>query len=172
MSNVVVPQLGESVVEARIARWLKQPGDRVNTGDALVALETEKVDIEVTAEHPGTLVSIAHQDGEDVKVGDVLGVLEAGEGAAVTPAPKAAKTKAEPAPVKGTEARPSEAKATPTAKRMAEEHHVKLDSVSGSGAAGRLAWLLWSVWPATGHALCRARQDRHGRDGTAHRPAR
>ena len=45
MSNVVVPQLGESVVEARIARWLKQPGDRVNTGDALVSLETDKVDI-------------------------------------------------------------------------------------------------------------------------------
>ncbi len=132
MSNVVVPQLGESVVEARIARWLKQPGDRVNIGDALVALETEKVDIEVTAEHAGTLASVAHAEGEDVKVGDVLGVLEPGEGApAVTPAAAPAAAKAEPA-------KAADTRATPTARRMAEEHHVKIESVAGTGASGRV----------------------------------
>ena len=125
MSNVVVPQLGESVVEARIAKWLKQPGDRVNTGDALVSLETDKVDVEVPADHAGVLVSIAHAEGADVKVGEVIGVLEAGDGpVAAVPAPEAAKT--------------AETRATPTAKRMAETHQVKLDSVPGTGSAGRV----------------------------------
>ena len=134
MSNVVVPQLGESVVEARIARWLKQPGDRVNTGDALVSLETDKVDVEVPADHPGTLVSIARQDGEDVKVGEVIGVLEPGEGvAAAPPAPAASAAAAAPA-----ETRTADAKATPTAKRIAEANQVKLEAVAGTGSAGRI----------------------------------
>lgn len=134
MSNVVVPQLGESVVEARIARWLKQPGDRVNMGDALVSLETDKVDVEVPADHPGTLASIARQDGEDVKVGEVIGVLEPGEGAGAPAA--AAPVAAVPAAPAGTKA--ADAKTTPTAKRMAEANQVKLDTVSGTGAAGRI----------------------------------
>ncbi|MGE0394772.1 MAG: biotin/lipoyl-containing protein, partial [Vicinamibacterales bacterium] len=131
MSNVVVPQLGESVVEARIARWLKQPGDKVNIGDALVSLETDKVDVEVPADHPGTLVSIARQDGEDVKVGEVIGVLEPGEGAGAA-APAAVKATAPEA------AKAADAKTTPTAKRMAEANQVKLDTVSGTGTAGRI----------------------------------
>ncbi len=133
MSNVVVPQLGESVVEARIARWLKQPGDRVNMGDALVSLETDKVDVEVPADHPGTLVSIARKDGEDVKVGEVIGVLEPGEGAGVA-APAAGAVPAAPQ----ADARAADAKATPTAKRMAEANQVKLETVAGTGSAGRI----------------------------------
>jgi len=134
MSNVVVPQLGESVVEARIARWLKQPGDRVNTGDALVSLETDKVDVEVPADHPGTLVSITRQDGEDVKVGEVIGMLEPGEGAAAAAAaPASASATAAPA-----KAQAADAKATPTAKRIAEANQVKLDAVAGTGSAGRI----------------------------------
>jgi 2-oxoglutarate dehydrogenase E2 component (dihydrolipoamide succinyltransferase) len=132
MSNVVVPQLGESVVEARIARWLKQPGDKVNMGDALVSLETDKVDVEVPADHPGTLVSIARSDGEDVKVGEVIGVLEPGEGAG-TPVQAAAAPTAAPEAAKAVDA-----KTTPTAKRMAETHQVKLETVSGTGSAGRI----------------------------------
>ena len=143
MSNVVVPQLGESVVEARIAKWLKQPGDRVNTGDALVSLETDKVDVEVPADHSGTLVSIAHPEGADVKVGEVIGVLEAGDGPGAT-APVAVPAQTAPAsPVAS--AAPSQAaakaadtRATPTARRMAETHQVKLESVPGTGAAGRV----------------------------------
>ena len=53
MSNIVVPQLGESVVEARVARWLKKEGDRVEIGEPVVELETEKIDLEVGAEHGG-----------------------------------------------------------------------------------------------------------------------
>ncbi len=76
MPNIVVPTLGESVVEARVSRWLKQEGDRVNVGDALVSLETEKVDIEVSADVSGVLASITRREGEDVQIGEVLGVIE------------------------------------------------------------------------------------------------
>src|SRR5262245_17365209 len=82
--NIVVPELGESVVEARVARWLKKPGDRVEIGEPVVELETEKIDLEVNAEKPGVISSIARKEGDDVKIGEVLGVLDE-SGAAVTP---------------------------------------------------------------------------------------
>ena len=66
MSNIVVPPLGESVVEARIARWLKKEGEPVQTGEPLVELETEKVDLEVGADQNGVLASIKRKEGGDV----------------------------------------------------------------------------------------------------------
>jgi 2-oxoglutarate dehydrogenase E2 component (dihydrolipoamide succinyltransferase) len=89
MSNVVVPQLGESVNEARVARWLKHEGDHVETGEPLVELETDKIDLEVGADHAGVLSSIKHREGDDVKVGEVLAVVEDGTEASRS-APKAA----------------------------------------------------------------------------------
>jgi 2-oxoglutarate dehydrogenase E2 component (dihydrolipoamide succinyltransferase) len=90
MTNIVVPELGESVVEARVAKWLKKEGDRVAAGEALVELETEKIDLEVSADRAGVLQSIAHQEGADVKVGEVLAVLdENAAGAAPVPGPSA-----------------------------------------------------------------------------------
>ena len=76
MTNIVVPELGESVVEARVARWLKKEGDRVELGEPLVELETEKVDLEVNADKGGVLASIKRQEGEDVKIGELLGVVD------------------------------------------------------------------------------------------------
>ena len=76
MTNIVVPELGESVVEARVARWLKKEGDRVEIGDPLVELETEKVDLEVNADKGGVLASIKRREGEDVKIGELLGVVD------------------------------------------------------------------------------------------------
>jgi 2-oxoglutarate dehydrogenase E2 component (dihydrolipoamide succinyltransferase) len=81
-SNIVVPQLGESVVEARVARWLKKEGDAVAAGEPVVELETEKIDLEVGAEHTGVLAKIARPEGDDVKVGEVLGTIEEGQAAA------------------------------------------------------------------------------------------
>src|SRR4249919_736028 len=101
MQNIVVPELGESVVEARVAKWLKRAGDRVSAGDALVELETEKIDLEVSADRAGILQSIAHQEGADVKVGEVLAVLDDSAGAAAraeaAPAAPAPSTTAAPA---------------------------------------------------------------------------
>ena len=76
MSNIVVPELGESVVEARVARWLKKTGDRVEVGEPVVELETEKIDIEVSAEKSGVIASIARQEGDDVKIGELLAVVD------------------------------------------------------------------------------------------------
>ena len=118
MSNIVVPQLGESVVEARIARWLKKPGDRVEVGEPVVELETEKIDLEVSAEKSGVIGSIARQEGEDVKIGELLAVVDEsgnGSGGAV-----------------------ADNRATPTARRMAKDNDVDLGTVQGSGAAGRV----------------------------------
>jgi len=95
MSNIVVPELGESVVEARVARWLKKAGDPVAAGEALVELETEKVDLEVSAEKAGVLASIARQDGADVKIGEVLGVIDDSPGAAAATPEKTAAPAAE-----------------------------------------------------------------------------
>ncbi len=94
MTNIIVPELGESIVEARVAKWLKQEGDRVETGDPLVELETEKIDLEVSADRPGVLRSIKHAAGADVKVGEVLAVLDA---ATASPAPVAPAAPAAPA---------------------------------------------------------------------------
>src|SRR3954462_9218044 len=81
MSNIVVPQLGESVVEARVARWLKKVGDPVTPGEPIVELETDKIDLEVGADQAGVLARIDRQEGEDVKVGELLGLVEPGDGA-------------------------------------------------------------------------------------------
>src|SRR3990172_11866547 len=74
-TKIVVPSLGESVIEATVARWLKKEGDSVAAGETLVELETDKVNLEVGAERAGRLVRIQRREGEDVKVGDELGVL-------------------------------------------------------------------------------------------------
>src|SRR5258705_9204815 len=88
--EIRVPALGESIVEATVGRWLKQTGDPVAAGEALVELETDKVNIEVTAEANGTLGAITRREGENVAIGDVLGTIEAGGASAPAPAPAAA----------------------------------------------------------------------------------
>jgi 2-oxoglutarate dehydrogenase E2 component (dihydrolipoamide succinyltransferase) len=134
MTNIVVPELGESVVEARVAKWLKKEGDRVEVGEPVVELETEKIDLEVNAERGGVIASIKHQVGDDVKIGELLAVLDDSAGAAAIP-PSGNGSK-------GVEAPPAspaqERRATPTARRIAEDHDVNLASIQGSGAAGRV----------------------------------
>src|SRR4029453_6388165 len=76
--NIVVPEVGESVVDARVAKWLKREGDAVEAGEPVVELETDKIDVEVPAPKKGVIKSIAHADGADVKIGEVLGTIEEG----------------------------------------------------------------------------------------------
>jgi 2-oxoglutarate dehydrogenase E2 component (dihydrolipoamide succinyltransferase) len=141
MSNIVVPELGESVVEARIAKWLKKPGDRVDVGEAVVELETEKIDLEVSAEKSGVIASIARQEGEDVKIGELLAVVD--ESGAAAPAASAeskpAAKAAAPAPNGSANGSPADdLRATPTARRVAKDHDVNLGSVQGTGSSGRV----------------------------------
>ena len=74
--DITVPQLGESIVEATVIQWFKEEGDPVATGEALLELETEKVTLEVNANDSGVLARIERTAGEDVKIGDLLGVLD------------------------------------------------------------------------------------------------
>jgi 2-oxoglutarate dehydrogenase E2 component (dihydrolipoamide succinyltransferase) len=132
--NIVVPEMGESVVDARVARWLKKAGDTVTVGEALVELETDKVDVEVAASKSGTLASIAHPDGADVKIGDVLGTIEDAAtpvGVQESRGPEVQKpTPAEPAP---DEPPAGEKGATPSARREARERDVPLAAVKSDG---------------------------------------
>jgi 2-oxoglutarate dehydrogenase E2 component (dihydrolipoamide succinyltransferase) len=134
-TNIVVPELGESVVEARVAKWLKKQGDQVAAGDALVELETEKIDLEVSADRAGVLTDIKHQEGADVKVGEVLAVLQESANGAQSDAasPEVPNVPKAPDVPKGDvpKAVPgsSDKKATPTAKNVAKSLDVKLDSV-------------------------------------------
>ena len=87
--NIVVPEMGESIVDARIARWLKKEGEAVNVGEPLVELETDKIDVEVPAPKNGILERIAQTAGADVKIGEVLGTIAEGQAAAGAAAPAA-----------------------------------------------------------------------------------
>ena len=88
--DITVPQLGESIVEATVVQWFKGEGDPVATGEALLELETEKVTLEVNANDSGVLARIERAAGEDVRIGDLLGVLDERANAA----PEAAETAA------------------------------------------------------------------------------
>jgi 2-oxoglutarate dehydrogenase E2 component (dihydrolipoamide succinyltransferase) len=147
--NIVVPEMGESIVDARIARWLKKEGDAVAVGEPLVELETDKVDVEVNAPQNGVLKQIAHAEGADVKIGDVLGTISEGApstslgasasaplGASVaSPAVPVATAPTAAAPVaaqpKSTSARA--VPATPSARKAAREQNVELSSVPREG---------------------------------------
>src|SRR5512145_598254 len=109
-ADILVPEVGESIVDARVAKWLRKEGDNVAAGDALVELETDKIDIEVPSPSAGVIKSIAHTDGADVKVGDVLGVID--ESAKGAPAPAAAA----PAENKPPASDNGKTRATPTAR--------------------------------------------------------
>ena len=141
-ANVVVPDVGESIVDARVAKWLKKEGDAVNVGDALVELETDKIDLEVAAPQAGVLGKITQRDGADVKVGDVIGVIDDAAGAkpaapAEPAVPKTAETPtaqvAQPPVVEAGRTR-----ATPAARNVAQQNEVDLKQVRGSGEAGRV----------------------------------
>jgi 2-oxoglutarate dehydrogenase E2 component (dihydrolipoamide succinyltransferase) len=81
-AEIHVPELGESVADAAVGKWLRQEGDVVKAGEALVELETDKINFEVEAEQDGVLESITKGDGEAVGVGGVIGIIGEADGAA------------------------------------------------------------------------------------------
>jgi 2-oxoglutarate dehydrogenase E2 component (dihydrolipoamide succinyltransferase) len=132
--NIVVPEMGESIVDARIARWLKKEGEPVSVGEPLVELETDKIDVEVPAPKNGILERIAQAEGADVKIGEILGTIAEGQGAAPTPASPPATAKAaadKPGSSRATNGRG--VAATPSARKAARELHVELTAVPAEG---------------------------------------
>jgi len=142
--DIVLPQIGESMTEATIGRWLKRVGDRVERYEALVEVETDKVSTEVTSITSGVLLEIAAPEGATVPVGTLLARIgEPGE-AAVSNAPEAgAGTAATTVTTDASEsARPRRADSppiTPVVARLAAEYGIDLSQIRGTGAGGRVS---------------------------------
>jgi 2-oxoglutarate dehydrogenase E2 component (dihydrolipoamide succinyltransferase) len=149
-AKIVVPELGESVIEATVGRWLKKEGDPVSVGEVVVELETDKVDLEVGAERAGVLARIERKEGEDVKIGEVLALIEDAIGSAgVSPATRNDESEGgtkhseietasggprTPSP----ESRTPAVAATPSARRLAREHDLDLVKVAAGNGGARL----------------------------------
>ena len=155
-SEIRVPTLGESIVEATIGKWHKKVGEAVVQGEVLVELETDKVNVEVAADSAGVLNRIDAPDGADVSVGQVIGAIET-NGAAASAPQSAEATVSAPQPVAGAPAQPAadaatqpqqvvvapaadsrSASVTPVARRVAEANSVDIASVQGSGPSGKV----------------------------------
>ena len=160
MSEVNMPRLSDTMEEGTIARWLKSPGDEIKKGDILAEIETDKATMDLEAYEAGTLQQILVQEGETVPIGQAVALIGSGAAAqpAAQPAPATAKTGADgagaasAAPVESppkaeTSAQsppPAESgqgeavKASPLARRMAEEHNIDLSQMQGTGPGGRI----------------------------------
>jgi 2-oxoglutarate dehydrogenase E2 component (dihydrolipoamide succinyltransferase) len=148
--------LGESLVDAVVGQWLKSEGDQVSRGETIVELETDKVNLDVTAPEDGVLSKIDRGEGDVVTVGELLGVVAEGaaasNGAPVAetvveiPASEPAPVVAEPAPVaapaQAASAPAAEAadggRAAPAVRMLAGEHNIDLNAITGTGPGGRV----------------------------------
>jgi 2-oxoglutarate dehydrogenase E2 component (dihydrolipoamide succinyltransferase) len=153
MADVVMPQMGESIVEGTLTKWLKKVGDHVERDEPLFEISTDKVDTEIPSPTAGTLSEILVQEGVVVAINTV--VARIGDGAAApAPAPVVEAPKPEPAPV-ASPPQPAPAPTpvveatvveeddvagpvSPLVRRMARENNVDLKAVKGSGAGGRI----------------------------------
>jgi len=149
--EIKVPELAESITEGTVASWLKQPGDHVEKGEAIVELETDKVNIEVPSDEAGTLTEVMAAEGDTVRVGETIAVISAG-GEAPTPAvtqtsqeapketPKAEEKAEQPVAAAATEStsvadRPI---ASPAARKLAREKGIDLAQVATQDPLGRI----------------------------------
>ncbi len=134
MSKVIVPEIGESIVEATVGNWLKNIGDLVTAGEPLVELETDKVNLEITANESGQISSISKVSGEVVAVGDTLAEITPVSGVVEeAPAPVAAPLPQANPPVESAAA----VRATPDVRRLAREHGLDLEQIP-SNSKGRI----------------------------------
>ncbi|MGB9234365.1 MAG: biotin/lipoyl-containing protein, partial [Terriglobales bacterium] len=155
-TDVVMPQMGESIFEGTITKWLKKPGDKVQRDEPLFEISTDKVDAEIPAPASGVLQEIKVSEGNTVQVNTVVGIIGEGNGAssvarppspaapaASAPTPVApAKKEAAPAPPPATapaaDEEDSDVRSSPLVRKLAREHNVDLAKIHGTGAAGRV----------------------------------
>jgi 2-oxoglutarate dehydrogenase E2 component (dihydrolipoamide succinyltransferase) len=144
-TEILVPVLGESITEATLGEWLKQPGEPVAADEPVASLETDKVSVEVPAPVAGVMGAHAVAVGDTVNVGALIGTIEAGSGAAApapaaaTPAPAPA-TAAQQAPAAPAAEPAGEAAAalSPAVRRAVLEHGVDPATITGTGKDGRI----------------------------------
>ncbi|MEE9133601.1 MAG: biotin/lipoyl-containing protein, partial [Gemmatimonadota bacterium] len=163
--DVIMPQMGESIVEGTITKWHKSAGDEVKRDESILEISTDKVDADIPSPVAGTLVEILAQESETVEVGSVIARIETEAGAsadvaqeakarqaAAVPAAKPAPAEAAPAataalarPVKGDGAPALDTRegrlrtrSTPLVRRIAAEHEIDVSRLTGSGISGRV----------------------------------
>ncbi len=159
-----MPQMGESIAEGTVSRWLKQVGDTVQRDEPILEISTDKVDAEIPSPTEGTLVEIVVGEGETVEVGTIVAYVDPDGGAPVaaaeTPEPEEEEAAEEPAPATASPEAPSaprqqaevegagavdaseedrlRTRSTPVVRKIAEEHGVDIAAVPGTGHAGRV----------------------------------
>ena len=150
-TDIIMPQMGESIVEGTITKWLKKPGDKVQRDEPLFEISTDKVDAEIPAPASGVLQEIKVTEGTTVGVNTVVGTIAA-DGEAAKPAAAPAKPAQAPAapPKEEKKAAPTlpaapaaqeedeEARSSPLVRKIAREHGVSLSQVTGTGLGGRI----------------------------------
>ena len=137
MADIRVPTLGESVTEATVGKWFKQPGDAVTVDEPLVELETDKVTLEVPAPAAGVLSEVAVKNGDTVAVGALLGQIKEGVGAAPKASAPAVKPEETPKQAPALQ-RSAEMPTPPSVRKMAAESGVDPSKVSGTGLHGQV----------------------------------
>lgn len=164
--DIVMPQMGESIFEGTITKWLKKPGDKVERDEPLFEISTDKVDAEIPSPSAGILKEIKVSEGQTVPIQTVVGVIDAAGSSAAAPAPAPTPVPAKAqalAPVKAPAAVPAPAPepkpmpapvaasapsashdggrvhSSPLVRRMAKEHGIDLSTVQGTGAGGRIS---------------------------------
>lgn len=143
-TDILVPTLGESVTEATVVQWLKQPGEAVAVDDPLVELETDKVTLEVNASAAGVLAEVIAAVDQNVEVGALLGRIAEGEAAKTAPAkpaptPAGPAGPAEPEKSPAPAAKPPEAAAlSPAVRKLIEDNKLDPAAIAGTGKDGRI----------------------------------
>lgn len=161
-TEIVMPQMGESITEGTISKWLKNVGDAIEKDEPILEISTDKVDAEVPSSAAGTLLEIRHQEGETVEVGTVLALVGSGSGVSISKAevpsqtveaPKVEPVKEEAKPVEipqvktataGVSATPTtleslrQTKSSPLVRNIAKEHGIDISKISGTGLSGRV----------------------------------
>jgi pyruvate dehydrogenase E2 component (dihydrolipoamide acetyltransferase) len=151
LSDVIMPQMGESIFEGTITKWLKKPGDAVQQDEPLFEISTDKVDAEIPSPAAGTLSEIKVEAGATVKINTVVAVISSGGASAAVPAPSVPSAPSLPSqPPAAVEAAPEtetetsqeetgeKVRSSPLVRRIARENNLDLRQVSGTGSAGRI----------------------------------
>src|SRR6516165_132898 len=141
--DVVMPQMGESIFEGTITKWLKKPGDKVERDEPLFEISTDKVDAEIPSPSAGVLKEIKIPEGQTVPIQTIVAVIDGAVAAPASmpaPAPTSAAAKPAPSPAPAAPAASGAERihSSPLVRRLAKEHGVDLGSLEGTGAGGRI----------------------------------
>ena len=139
-TDILMPQMGESITEGTLTKWLKKVGDTVQRDEPIFEISTDKVDAEIPSPVAGTLTEIKVQEGATVSVNSIVAIIGAAGSSSAPPASApvpAPAAKAEPAPAP-TSATQEPQRSSPLVRKIATENNVDLAGISGTGASGRI----------------------------------